>query len=166
MVRMRTLGLRIRLRHISSLLGLPVELRTRAVIDVGIRIEPNHSRASSWSLGLICGRALSCLVRSGSRRTASSRSRRCRRVGRVPFLDTLMSLARSTLICRCRVRTVLALPRRTGRSLRDSKLRHKNPRNNRHQTNGYSHKRSDEEKGSKHRTHPTLVRNSCHSGLN
>ena len=124
-VRARSLG--ICLRHILPFLGLAVVLRSRAVIDLRRRVHPNHSRAAACRLLHRRRRLTRSLGRSSSHRSRSSsrgrlhrhRSRRSRRSSsrRQPRLYPFMSPASTLLTGSRRVRSVLALPRRSRRSL-------------------------------------------------
>jgi hypothetical protein len=141
MVRMRTLGLRIRFRHIRSCLGLTVKVRSVAVIHIARTIYPYQTRAASCRLGP--GRGLRrrgslgtrrrrwsnysrsrCWGRGSrlrwSRRGGSSSSRRC-----IPLLHPLVSTARPLFARSGRVGSILANP---GRARRRRRLTYRNLR--------------------------------------
>mgnify|MGYP001553348683 CR=1 FL=1 len=163
-VRVRALGLRISLGHISACLGLPVKIRPRAVIHVACCIDPHHTWPATWSLwhrrGSRSRRHLAA-CRLGSRRCSHrcrhrSRSLRCssrcchrcsrgrlgrsRSLCRKPCLHPLMPPARAFLARSVRISPILALTRRSGRSsLGHGHLCHEKPRRHRHTSNSYLH---------------------------
>jgi len=159
MVGMSPLGLRIRLRHIRSRLGLPIKVRPIAVVDVARRIHPYQTRPAARRLWSRRGLRRRRSLRSRSRRCGCNRSgdrrrsrRGCRsgrwsrrsRSRRIPFLHTLVTPA-CTLLARCgRVGPILAKP---GRSRRRRRLSHRNlryqkPSHYGQQTNHSLHKTS------------------------
>jgi hypothetical protein len=159
MIRMRALGLRVRLRHIRPSLGLAVIIRPWTVVDIARRIHPHQTRSAPRSLGhrrslrsrrrLRCGSSRHrsrCWRRSSNFRSSwCSRSRRSSRScgsRRIPLLYPLVSSASPLLAGSRRVGPILALAGRTCRRLSHRNLRRQNPRRKSHQTNRCLHNHS------------------------
>jgi len=163
-VRVRTLGLRISLGHISTCLGLPIKIRPRAVIHIACCIDPHHTWSATWSLwhrrgsrsrrhlsacSLRCRRrSHRCRHRSRSLRRSSRSRHRCsrsslgwsRRLCRKPRLHPLMPPARAFLARSVRISPILALTRRSGRcSLGHGHLCHEKPCRHSHTSNSCLH---------------------------
>jgi hypothetical protein len=168
MVGMSALGLCIRLRHIGPGLGLPVVIRSIAVIDVARRIHPYQAWSTTGSLwkgrcplrrGLLSRRSRSCACgnwssrccrswRSLSRRyrcsRRSGRSSSSSRCSRIPLLYALVAPAGALLASSRRVSPIFTKSRRSRRRCRlgPSQLGTGKPSRNHHQTDRYLHKRS------------------------
>jgi hypothetical protein len=156
MIRVCTGGFSLRLRHVLPFLGLAVVARVGAVIDVGRRIEPDHSRTTArrrCSIVHVGGGRLRRPCRSHRGRRRSGRGgctgSRCRgrgrsnsfcrgccrlswsgSVSRKPLLHTLMTTTRTRLLGGIRVASVFALPGCAGgrscRGLSHTHLTHAN----------------------------------------
>lgn len=158
-IRVRALGLRIRLGHIRSSLGLAVEVRTIAVVHVARRVDPHQPGTAASSLRPRsslrrrrrlrpwCRRRRHSRCRRGSslRRRRSHIKTRRRRV-RIPRPYPLMPAAGALFVRRRPIRSILALPCRLARRspLSYGKLRAQKPQCNRHKTNCHLHKSSKE----------------------
>lgn len=145
MIGMCAHSLSVRLRHVLPCLRLPVIPCSRAMVDLGVGIHPNHSSSSASSLRHRCsGCSFSCWgccsCSSRCRRRSSLRSSSwLGSSGCKPLLHPLMPSARTHLACCSCVRAIFALPGGTCRSLRKHRLRHQQPCYHRHRTNQYLH---------------------------